>query len=501
MVLALTGFGCGPFGSTSSRRVVAAPPPPQPHQAPPPIPYDGTDAAVDPLIEAEVETALHTPEIDDVIEEAEVRFEAGENFYREGDPDLARRLFDEAIDVLLTAPRDAFDWFRVREKCDELVDAIHAFDIDGLGASGREPGYEASPLDEVLAVTFPTDPNAELTLADELKLANSEFPLEVNGYVLRYIQYFSGRGRRTLVNGLERLGQYRPMIQRILDEEGVPRELMYLPLVESGYQARALSRKRAAGLWQFTPIRAKEYGLLRTSSYDDRLDPEKATRAAARHLRDLYEQLGDWYLALAAYNSGPGRVTRATRRTGYADYWEFLRRKVLPRETRNYVPIMLAAIVMANNPAEYGLEDVVADPPVEYNTICVTAATHLGLLADILEEPIETLHTLNPSLLTDVAPAGYSVHVPKGTAGFVVAALENVPASRRSVWRVHHVGDGETLQEIAQRYETTTEQLHVANGGALTDPEAGDLVVIPVGEGSGAPGAGIRSNRQASSGG
>jgi membrane-bound lytic murein transglycosylase D len=478
--LLLAAVACGPSARTAATRP-EPPPPPKREEPAPKVVFPEADTAIATRTVPWAIATAYTPEIEAVLQEAERRFRAGESFYQQGDTANARRQFDGAIDALLKAPEDALDRFRSEEMCGELVDAIYAYDVEGLGASASEPGFESSPLDELLAATFPVDPNIEMNVKERLKLPVSELPLTVNGEVMRYINYFSStRGRKTLVNGLRRLGRYQPMIQRILQEEGVPKELMYLAQAESGYQARAVSRKRATGMWQFTRTRGAEYGLHRTSYYDDRLDPEKATRAAARHLRDLYQQLGDWYLAMAAYNGGPARITRAARRTGYADFWVFHERGVLPRETRRYVPLILATVIMAENPGEYGLEGIVPDPPIEYNTIDMTADTHLGLIADILGKPLPEIRALNPAILKDTAPVGYAVHVPKGTGSFVMAAVETVPASKRADWRVHRVGYGETLAQIADLYSTTAEKIAVANGGALTAPEAGDFVVVPV---------------------
>ena len=429
---------------------------------------------------------LRTPETDAILEDAEARFEAAQRFCREGDEQIARRLFDEAITALLEAPADALDRERVREACRRMAEAIYDFEARALERERNRGSFPEPPLEDFLSATFPVDPNLELDLRGKLKLPVTQLPLEINGEVMRYIAYLtSPRGRKTFLESLRRLGRYRPMIQRILDEEGIPQELVYLALVESGFQPRAVSRKRAAGLWQFMRLRGREYGLRRTRYYDDRLDPEKATRAAARHLRDLYERLGDWYLAMAAYNAGPARVQRGVRRTGYADFWELSRRKALPRQTRRYVPLILAAIVVASDPQEFGLDEIVEDPPLEYNTIEMTASTHLKLIADILERPLEELRALNPAILRDVAPAGYPVHVPKGTAGLVLAALSQIPPAYRTAWRIHRVADGETLEEIASLYDTTPGRIAAANGGEIGAPRSGDLLVIPVGYGRG----------------
>ena len=285
-------------------------------------------------------------------------------------------------------------------------------------------------------------------------------------------------GRRTLLAGFQRSGRYRELIQRILAEEGVPQELIYLAQAESGFLPRAVSNKKAVGMWQFIAATGGTYQLMRSSAVDERLDPEKATRAAARFLKFLHERYGDWYLAIAAYNCGAGAVDRAVERTGYADYWELLRRHALPRETANYVPIILAMTIIAKNPQEYGLDNITADSPVEYDSIRLTAPTHVDLIADATMQPVSVIRDLNPSLLGRLAPAGFQAHVPSGTAAATQEALESVPASSRHAWRLHHVSSGDTLAAIAKVYNLTPERIVAVNGSA-DSLEAGDTLVIP----------------------
>src|SRR5207247_769470 len=228
-------------------------------------------------------------------------------------------------------------------------------------------------------------------------------------------------------------------------------ELIYLAQAESGFLPRAVSNKQATGMWQFVKFRGREYGLLQTPYSDDRLDPEKATRSAARHLRDLFERFGDWYLAIAAYNCGPGVVERAVERTGYADFWELRNRRTMPLETTNYVPIILAMTIMAKNAKEYDLEGVVADPPLEYDVAVMTSPTHLALVADLTETPVSEIQSLNPALLKSVAPAGYQLNVPRGTANTLIASLQAVPPDRRASWRIHRAESGETVATYGRR--------------------------------------------------
>jgi membrane-bound lytic murein transglycosylase D len=365
-----------------------------------------------------------------------------------------------------------------------MVDRIYHYDLDRLGSgeTQQEVVYDKPPLGGILEMTFPTDPNLRPKVKEEIEATVSQLPLEENDAVLSYIHYFSTeRGRKSLMAGLRHAGRYRALIQRVLDDEGVPQELIYLAQAESGFLPRARSYKKAVGMWQFVQFRGREYGLNQTAITDDRMDPERATRAAARHLHDLYVMFGDWYLAMAAYNCGPGCVDHAVQRTGFADFWELRDRNALPRDTKNYVPLILAITIMAKNPKDYNLEDVDLDPPVEYDTITVDSPTSLSLIADATDRPVTEIQELNPALMKPVAPAGYQVRVPKGASSSVVMALDIIPSAHRANWRIHRVTNGETLAEIAKRYSTPVAAISTANQGMSAAPEAGDLLVIPAG--------------------
>src|SRR5690242_15487734 len=238
-------------------------------------------------------------------------------------------------------------------------------------------------------------------------------------------------------------------------------------------------------MWQFMGTRAKAYGLQRSWWEDDRQDPEKATRAAAHHLKDLYNQFGDWYLAMAAYNSGPGTVQQAVKRTGYADFWELYRRNVLPKETRNYVPIIVAVTIMAKNPEQYGLENVVAEKPVPYDTVKIDYPIDLRLVAECVDATPEDLQELNPSLLRLTTPKDqtFELHLPAGKKEKFLTAVAEIPADKRVWWRYHKVQAGETLAGIARTYRTTAKAISEVNnldGGPL---DADAKLVIPIAPG------------------
>ena len=416
-----------------------------------------------------------------LIERAQQHFQQGKKYYQTKDAERARHEFDQAVDLMLEASESPSDRQVYDGKLEQMVEAIHGYDLSGLGSAAtvEEPQFEKAPLEDILPMTFPVDPKLKAKVREQVQATVSQLPLTVNDAVLGYIHYFSGRGHNTLVAGLRREGRYRPLIQRILDEEGVPQELIHLAQAESGFLPRAMSRKAAAGMWQFVAWRGREYGLNQSRYSDDRLDPEKATRAAARHLRDLYQKFGDWHLAIAAYDCGPGVIERAVERTGYADFFEMRNRRVLPLETTNYVPIILAMTIMSKNATEYGLDGIVSDPPLEYDNVAITSPTHLALISDITNLPVPELQELNPSLLRGLAPAGYSVHVPKGTGSYLMAALQMVPEDRRASWRMHKVEDGETLATIGKRYRTTAAIIAAANHMLSASPAAGDQLLIP----------------------
>lgn len=431
-------------------------------------------------------SAAKSAETDEWLRRADVHLSSGRAYYFQGDLAAARREFDTAVDVLLGAPEVLPDHRRIERRLEEVSDLIYRFDIDKLGAGDATDAivFDKAPIDEISHMTFevttPVDTRLAPQVTSELKQTQSGLTLELADPVLTYIHYFStDRGRSVLLSGLRRAGRYKPLIEKILAEERVPQELIYLAQAESGFLPRAVSNKQAVGMWQFIAGTGSLYDLVRTSAFDERLDPEKATRAAARHLRDLYERYGDWYLAMAAYNCGAGNVDKAVDRTGYADYWELLRRNALPRETANYVPIIIAMTIMGKNPKDYGLESIDEEAPVEYESIQMDAPTNLELIADAAQQPASVIRDLNPSLLRNLAPAGLQVHVPKGAAETTLAALRSVPAANRDAWRLHHVQLGDTLASVASQYHSSPQRISAANS-ASDSLEAGELLLVPV---------------------
>jgi membrane-bound lytic murein transglycosylase D len=311
-------------------------------------------------------------------------------------------------------------------------------------------------------------------------------PLVLNALVERNIAFFTGKGRHHMERWLRNAGKYFPTLKRILKEEGVPEELVHLCMIESGVNPNARSWARAVGMWQFVKGTGRLYGLRASYFIDERRDFEKSTRAAARHMRDLYEEFGDWYLVLSAYNSGAGRVYSGIRRTGSTDFWEMRRR--LPRETRNYAPQYIAVTLIAMNPMEYGFENVEADPPIAFDTVRVDDGLDLDVLADCASTDVSTLRELNPELLQWCTPPGmkqYPLRIPDGHAPSFRVKYADIPADAKRDWIVHTIKRGETLGSIANRYGITVDVLRETNRlPASRRLSVNKQIVIPVPRGS-----------------
>jgi membrane-bound lytic murein transglycosylase D len=272
------------------------------------------------------------------------------------------------------------------------------------------------------------------------------------------------------------------MISKNLRDAGVPQDLIYLAVAESGFQPQALNAKSGAGgMWQFMPTGA--YGLSRNGWFDERFDPQKSSIAYAKYMKTLYDQFGDWYLAMAAYDWGPGNVQRAVMRTGYADFWELYRRGVLPGETKNYVPGIIAAIIMAKNPEQYGLDKMVPESPVVSDTVTVDHPTDLRLVADLTNASLPEIVALNPSLLRMTTPRdiSFDLHIPVGMSDVFNQRIKSIPEEKRASWRFHVVRAGESLDGIASALHARPTEIAEANGIAAGETvDVGDELVIPL---------------------
>src|SRR5579884_3884604 len=386
-----------------------------------------------------------------LIESVEKAYQAGLSNYRDGHTTAARSNFDYAVDLILRSGIDIKGDPAISEEFDHIVDSINTLEMDALRENGPQMAQqhpEDAPVDVANDVTFPVDPKVRAQAEAELKTTQSDLPLVINDYVASYINFFSNtaKGHNTIVGALTRAGRYKNMIERILKEEGVPQDLIYQAVAESGFRPQAVNpHSGAGGMWQFMPY--GPYGLSRTGWYDERFDPEKATRAYARWIKQLYDQLGDWYLAMAAYDWGAGNIQRAVERTGYADFWELYRRNNLPAETKNYVPI------------------------------------DLRLVADVVNAPLQEIVALNPSLLRMTTPPDgpYDLHLPPGTKALFEKRIAEVPEDKRRYWRFHVLTPGESLEQVARQYHVSASEIAFVNQlDSGSDLSGVDSLVIPV---------------------
>src|SRR5579863_4068354 len=420
-----------------------------------------------------------------LIQQVEKAYSLGEAAYKHGNLPEAKANFDNAVDLMLSSGIDIKSTPALQEEFDRIVDQINGLEMDALKqGNGFTPKTEDTPAEAATDVTFVVDPNIVAKANADLATTKSDLPLVVNDYVAAYINFFANttKGHNTLLHSFQRAGRYRAMIQRVMSEEGVPQDLIYLAVAESGFQPRAVNaRSRAGGMWQFMPH--GNYGLTRNNYVDERFDPEKSTRAYARYMKYIYAQLGDWYLAMAAYDGGTGNIQHAVQKTGYADFWELYKRNNLPGETKNYVPEILAAIIIANHPTQYGFDEVTLDPPVLTDTVTINYSADLRLVSDIVGAPVDELIALNPSLLRMITPPDteFDLHLPAGTAALFQEKIAAIPESKRDSWRYHKVTPDDTLASVAHTYSVSVSALAEANQLETTAKLEGvEALVVPV---------------------
>ena len=467
-------------GCASHARVAQKAPP-----TPPVLPVQPQDdtarAAQVQAAQAQVQQQQDAP----LIATAQQDYASGLQQYQAGQFAAARAQFDQAVDAYLTSGRDLQADARLNQAFESLVDNINGLEMSALQQGNGFISQEAAPVDVANDVTFPVDPNIEARARAELQFTQSDLPLVVNDSVASFINYFSNTnsGHNTIRHSLERAGRYKAMITNVLQQEGVPQDLIYLAVAESGFQPRAVNRRSGAGgMWQFMPY-TNGYGLERNRWVDTRFDPIASTHAYARYIKALHAEFGDWYLAMAAYDWGPLAVQRSVQRTGYADFWELYKRNVLPEETKNYVPIILAAAIMAKNPAQYGLSDLSPEPPLVMDTVTVHYSVDLRLVADVTGATAEELSELNPSLLHMRTPPDedFDLHLPMGTKDLYEKRIAAIPEKHRDSWRYYTPSSDETLNSVAERFHVKAAEIasvnHLAAHAALA---ADTALVIPM---------------------
>ncbi len=423
---------------------------------------------------------------DPAIAAATDAFDLGRDAALSGDFECARYYFGEAIaDVrpagagAVSGDRLAFSW--------ELWEGIQRY--EALAGATEEAGTshgQVSP--ELAALESPEATPEEIStaraeVASAIPTVTTDVPLVVNDPVLRVVAAFQSQGLHDkIAAGLSRSGRYVPMIQRIFAEEGLPQDLAWIAFIESSFLPHARSPRSAQGIWQFMPRTGRQYGLKSNGIVDERSDPEKATRAAARYLSYLHEIFGDWYLVMAAYNAGEGKILRAMEKTGARDFWQLASTSAIRRQTQNYVPAFLASVLISKDPTHYGF-DVVFEPPIEFDTVRLDRPVDLRTLARGVELPVEEFEALNPELRSPVTPRepdGYDLKVPAGSREAVLVAFAASPTAVPPSFKTHTAKKGETLPRIAKRYGVSVSAIASANSLSPRSKVArGQEILIP----------------------
>lgn len=445
-------------------------------------------------------------QVGEVISRAEDHFRKGKLNLEDNKREQARDEFDRAVDSILESGLDVRASQRLQVFYLELVEKIYREEVP-LGRAPvqtniselvaqnnpatqkveppqigfRDQKFEPSPLDELSKLVL-TPEEQNVSDADVLALEqakqNVNFAFTINPLVQQYINYYQGRGRSTMENGLRRSGQFMKMARQIFKEEGVPVDVTWLGQVESSWKPKAVSWAAASGLWQFIPGTGRQYGLKQTAWIDERNSYEQATRASAKYLKTLASHYnGNWELAMAAYNTGAGNVDRAIARAGTANFWAIY--PYIYQETRNYVPNILATILIAKNPEKYGFKGIKPDAPLGYDVVQVANSTSLQLVAEATDTSVDHVRGLNPELRRDVTPRGeaYNVRVPPGKGKQFYAILKRIPSERRDSARVISVAPGEDLQAVANRTGVSVSQLQAMNNGV--DLKSTTKLVVP----------------------
>jgi membrane-bound lytic murein transglycosylase D len=409
-----------------------------------------------------------------LINASQQSFEAGERELKAGHLEQARHDFDHAVKILLESPDGARTDPRLREHFDRLIDRITAYEVTALAQGDANVEKEPGPIDELLknATTFPAPKaDAATTAAVKQDLAHNagDITIPEQPKIMAYVEVFQNRLRDYIQDSLERGAKYLPMIQDVFRAEGLPLDLAYIPIIESSFRTNAVSKANAKGPWQFMKGTANETGLHTDWFIDERSDPEKATIAAARYLKTLSTMFdGDWNLVLAAYNGGPGRVSRAIQRSGKNDFWQLsATSRYLPRETREYVPLIMAAIIIGRNPEQYGFEiATAAATPVAYDKVMIPQAIDLRRVAEWTGTTVDEIQSLNPELrrlTTPVKYPDYEMKVPKGTADQLNAKLADATPADFVTLKWYTAKKGDTLLTVGRKYGMSRADIAEAN--------------------------------------
>jgi membrane-bound lytic murein transglycosylase D len=454
-----------------------------------------------------------------VIDRSNSYFQSAEASFKDGNFDQARREYDRAVDAVLEAGIDVRSDARLQQHYQNLIERIFQRQMTLMAGPGGSAAsdvaqnngdkspqsggsnkaqdkqssdrgfgqqvYEPSPLDELTKLSLTDEETKGATEAQAqqaVAAAKLDFKFRPNALIQSFINYYLGRGRETMEQGLRRSGRFLEMAQKIFKEEGVPQDIAWLGQVESAWSPVARSWAAAVGLWQFIPDTGSRYGLRQDYYVDERSSFEKATRASARYLKWLADRYdGNWELAMAAYNSGEGRIDSAIARSGYADFWEIYARGLIPQETRNYVPNILAVILIAKNSEKYGFS-VKPEPPLKYDYVKVNNMVDMRLVSDATDTPYEMLLALNPDLKRAVTPPGvdHLLRVPPGKGRALQTALLRIPPEKRSSWRMLTAQANDSFETISRKTGISAAAIGHVNGGAI---KPGQKVIIPLNSG------------------
>src|SRR2546421_2771177 len=455
------------------------------------------------------------PRVDQVIERAEAFFKQGKLNLEDNKRDAARSDFDKAVDEILMSGMDVRANQKLQKFYLELVERIYREEVPVLQqqplntpvvaqdaqnqksdkteeiAKAQQPkqvqvgfrqqGFDPSPLDPLSKLILNNEEKkvSESDIAELEQAKNAlDFNFTINPLIQQYINYYQGRGRSTMEAGLRRSGRFMKIARDTFRREGVPEDVTWLGQVESAWSPKARSWAAASGLWQFVPSSGAQYGLRQTAWVDERNGIEKPTAASARYLKDLARRYnGDWLLAMAAYNTGALNVDRAISRAGEANYWKIY--PYIAQETRNYVPNILAVILIAKNPEKYGFHGIRPEAPMSFETIPVQSATSLRLIADMTDSSVDYLQSLNPELRRDTTPRGesYNLRVPAGKGKQLASLMKRVSPDNRDTARVISVAPGEDLQSVANRTGVSVATLQAMNSGV--DLKSTTRLVVP----------------------
>lgn len=417
---------------------------------------------------------VERPGVAEAIDEARTLFELGRQHYQRGDMPQARANFDRAIERLTSFPAGARGDARLSDAYADLLHEIQDLETSSYqSGSGLAPASELPPLEdlgEIVPEITPEQAAADREMLEDAEIT-TDIPVILNDKVLAWMDIYRGHMKDRFQEGLTRSGRYIDMIRRIFKEEGLPQDLAYMAHVESAYKVYAYSRARAKGVWQFIAGTGRRYGLRRDWWIDERSDPELATRAAAAYLKDLHAMFGDWYLAMAAYNAGEGKIQRGMHRTGARDFWALAKTSHIRLETKNYVPAILAAIVLSKNPRKFGFS-LEKEPAILWDSVEIDSATDLRVVARLAGSTVEDIRTLNPALARLQTPPNYpdfELRVPQGTGDQFAQALGQLARSERIPWKSHKVSKGETLASLSRRYGVSVARIREANGLASSE--------------------------------